>query len=85
MFIEPDPHLHGASRRKIAAAYSMTNLAQLESFVDKCTEVLILRLNEFVKSGTSIDLCHWLQCYAFDVIGMITVGFPLFPWISSSR
>lgn len=51
----------------------MTSLVQLESFADKCTEVLMLRLDEFAKYHTSIDVSHWMQCYAFDVIGMVTV------------
>lgn len=65
MFVEPDPHLHSAARRKIAAGYSMTSLVQLKSFVDACSEVL--------RSRASIDVSCWMRCYAFDVIGMITV------------
>lgn len=32
------------------------------------------RFSEIAASGKSIDLEHWLQCYAFDVIGEITFG-----------
>ena len=73
IFTEPDPHLHAAARRKIAAAYSMTSLVQMESFVDDCTTVLKTKLEQFAASGASIDISHWMQCYAFDVIGKITV------------
>ncbi|KAH7553332.1 hypothetical protein BM1_08305 [Bipolaris maydis] len=52
----------------------MTNLVQLEQFVDECTSILEKRLNEFASSGTSIDISHWLQCYAFDVLGKMTFG-----------
>ncbi|EMD92124.1 hypothetical protein COCHEDRAFT_1029627 [Bipolaris maydis C5] len=44
----------------------------LEQFVDECTSILEKRLNEFASSGTSIDISHWLQCYAFDVLGKMT-------------
>ncbi|KEZ42273.1 hypothetical protein SAPIO_CDS6132 [Scedosporium apiospermum] len=74
IFTEPDPHLHATARRKIAAAYSMTSLVQLERFVDECTAVLRTRLEEFAESGASVDISHWMQCYAFDVIGKITMG-----------
>ncbi|VUC25700.1 unnamed protein product [Clonostachys rosea] len=77
MFVESDPHLHATFRRKIAAAYSMTNLVRLESFVDKCTEILGLRLDEFAKAGIRIDVSHWMQCYAFDVgerFGFLDMG-----------
>jgi len=83
IFSEPDPHLHAAARRKIAAAYSMTSLVQLEPFVDECTTILKTKLEEFAKSGASIDISHWMQCYAFDVIGKITVRClkaPEIPW-----
>ncbi|KAJ6198573.1 LOW QUALITY PROTEIN: cytochrome P450 [Bipolaris maydis] len=58
--------------RKVTAIYPMTNLVQLEQFVDECTSILEKRLNEFASSGTSIDISHWLQCYAFDVLGKMT-------------
>ncbi|KAJ5061445.1 cytochrome P450 [Bipolaris maydis] len=60
--------------RKVTAIYPMTNLVQLEQFVDECTSILEKRLNEFASSGTSIDISHWLQCYAFDVLGKMTFG-----------
>ncbi|KAK2676887.1 Cytochrome P450 [Fusarium oxysporum f. sp. vasinfectum] len=74
IFAEPDPHIHAQARRKVAAAYSMTNLVQLEPFIDKCSAVLRDRLEEFARSGTSVEISHWMQCYAFDVIGMMTLG-----------
>lgn len=74
IFAEPNPHIHAQARRKVAAAYSMTNLVQLEPFIDKCSAVLRDRLEEFARSGTAVEISHWMQCYAFDVIGMMTVG-----------
>uniref|UniRef100_A0A0D2XTV8 Pisatin demethylase n=1 Tax=Fusarium oxysporum (strain Fo5176) TaxID=660025 RepID=A0A0D2XTV8_FUSOF len=74
IFAEPNPHIHAQARRKVAAAYSMTNLVQLEPFIDKCSAVLRDRLEEFARSGTSVEISHWMQCYAFDVIGMMTLG-----------
>ncbi|KAF4443392.1 hypothetical protein F53441_11441 [Fusarium austroafricanum] len=74
IFAEPNPHVHAQERRKITAAYSMTNLVQLEPFIDQCTAVLDDRLEEFARSGASIDVGHWMQCLAFDVIGKMTVG-----------
>ncbi|KAF5708566.1 cytochrome P450 monooxygenase oxidoreductase [Fusarium mundagurra] len=74
IFVEPNPHIHAQARRKVAAAYSMTNLVQLEPFIDKCSAVLRDRLEEFARSGNSVEISHWMQCYAFDVIGMMTLG-----------
>jgi hypothetical protein len=52
----------------------MTNLAQLEPFVDECSSLLRTRLTEFADQKRTIDIAHWMQCYAFDVIGQITVS-----------
>jgi cytochrome P450 len=50
----------------------MTALVGYEPFVNNCTSMLSARLAECAKAGRTIDLQHWLQCYAFDVIGEIT-------------
>ncbi|KAJ5414314.1 hypothetical protein N7509_000941 [Penicillium cosmopolitanum] len=74
LFFERDPTLHAGIRRKVASGYTMTSLVQMETFVDDCSVILHQRFSEFADSGTTIDLCRWMQCYAFDVIGNITVG-----------
>ncbi|KAH6684786.1 cytochrome P450 oxidoreductase [Halenospora varia] len=74
IFVDPDIKRHGANRRQISSAYSMSTLVQLEPFIDHCTSILRARLDDFVASKRSFDLPHWMQCYAFDVIGQITVG-----------
>lgn len=58
----------------------MTALAQLEPLVDECYVVLRDRFMEFADRGTVVDMAHWMQCYAFDVIGEITVGY-IFPLV----
>ena len=54
----------------------MSSLVNYESFVDDCADVFCRRLEEMsARDGgraTVVDMGHWLQCYAFDVIGMIT-------------
>lgn len=52
----------------------MTALVNYESFVDDCATLFSRRLTEVAEGGEMIDMRHWLQCYAFDVIGMITYG-----------
>jgi hypothetical protein len=53
----------------------MTALTQLEPFVDECSSILQTRFTEFADKGT-INMAHWMQCYAFDVVGEITVSHP---------
>lgn len=45
-----------------------------EDFVDDCGTLLVQRLAEYSETSLSINLGYWLQCYAFDVIGAISVG-----------
>ena len=65
---------HDATRRKVASLYSMSNLVQFEPFVSDCSELLMSQLKKLALSGQSINFQHWLQCYAFDAIGVITVS-----------
>lgn len=51
----------------------MTSMVAYEPYVEACTNVLSQRLSEFAEAGLAADMGHWLQCYAFDTIGMITV------------
>ena len=54
--------------------YSMSSLVSYEGFVDECVEILDQRLTEIGESGVKADIGRWLQCFAFDVIGKITVN-----------
>jgi cytochrome P450 len=75
LFSDLNPHHHGSQRRKFASYYSMSSLVGYEQFVDNCSEMLSARFRELsdYEKG-AVNLQHWLQCYAFDVIGEITFG-----------
>lgn len=75
LFTDLDPKRHAVNRRKVASLYSMTNLVQMEPFVNDCTGILVKRFTEFAQRGEGVDMGHWLQCYAFDVIGHVTVRY----------
>ena len=83
LFSERNSRNHAESRRKVASMYSMTSLVSYEPSVDNCIEIFKQRLLEFSEQGSTIDMAHWMQCYAFDVIGEITVSSPIF--LSSSE
>lgn len=73
LFSERTSKKHAEGRKKVASMYSMTSLVAYEPFVDNCIEIFKQRLDEFSTEGRCVDMAHWLQCYAFDVIGEITV------------
>ncbi|CBF81681.1 protein CYP5080D1 [Aspergillus nidulans FGSC A4] len=74
LFSEQVSQRHAENRRKVASMYSMSSLVAYEPYVDNCIAVFKQRLNEISVQGKTVDMAHWLQCYAFDVIGEITFG-----------
>lgn len=50
----------------------MSSLVSYESYVDECADLFSQRLQEVASAGVFVDMGHWFQCYAFDVIGLIT-------------
>jgi cytochrome P450 len=65
---------HTQNRKMYQATYAMSSLVNYEPFVDECADLFAQRLSELSTSGSnlSVDMRHWFQCYAFDVIGLIT-------------
>jgi Cytochrome P450 len=64
LFTDRDEKRHARNRRKVANAYSMTALVEMEPFVDQCSAIFVKRLEEFADRKENFDLGHWLQCYA---------------------
>jgi cytochrome P450 len=50
----------------------MSSLVTYEPYVDECADLFCQRLEELASADTYADMGHWMQCYAFDVIGLIT-------------
>ena len=72
LFTYRSNEVHARERKKFQSMYSMSALVSYEKYVDECASILAGRLREFAESGARIDMSHWLNCYAFDVIGDIT-------------
>ncbi|KAI1625028.1 cytochrome P450 [Exophiala viscosa] len=75
LFMITDEDAHKAAKRPIAHAYAMTSLLDYEPFVDNTSKVLVERLTTlYANSGKLCDFGEWLQWYAFDVIGEMTMS-----------
>ncbi|KAI1142063.1 cytochrome P450 [Hypoxylon sp. FL0543] len=72
IFAERNIQVHAQHRRQYQNAYSMSSLVEYEPFMDECADIFSQRLAEFSQSGLPVNMGHWMQCYAFDVIGCIT-------------
>lgn len=74
IFSDQSIRRHSQNRKLYQATYAMSALVHYEHFVDECADLFTQRLEEMARSNPPIDMRHWFQCYAFDVIGMITYG-----------
>ncbi|KAH6999394.1 cytochrome P450, partial [Ilyonectria destructans] len=74
LFTDRNTVRHSVNRRLVANLYSASALTGMETNVDECIALLVGHLNELAGSKKIFDLVFWMQCYAFDAIGHITVG-----------
>jgi len=61
----------------------MTSLLRMEKYVDDCSAVFVQKLREFGKTHETLNMARWLQFYAFDVVGELTVGQSTAPTFSN--
>lgn len=80
IFTIQDNDLHKERRRKIASLYTMSSMVSYEKAVDEMTRVCVRKMHEFAEQGRMINIPQWMQYYAFDVIGEITVRRTPFAW-----
>lgn len=74
IFGDQDIRRHADSRKRVQSVYSMSSLVSYETHVDQCADLFAQRLSEIAARGRPVDMAHWLQAYAFDVIACITFG-----------
>ncbi|KAI9170666.1 Pisatin demethylase [Paramyrothecium foliicola] len=73
LFGDTNRKRHAINRRQYQSTYSMSSLVNYEAFVDECSDIFLKKLMETTeKEQEPVDMGHWFQCYAFDVIGLIT-------------
>ncbi|CAG8901745.1 unnamed protein product [Penicillium egyptiacum] len=74
VFSETINEKHALERKKISNMYTMSSLLSYEPFVDKVNGEFMAALADHAQHGNVFDLFTWMQFYAFDVIGEITLG-----------
>ncbi|KAJ2901597.1 hypothetical protein MKZ38_001617 [Zalerion maritima] len=84
LFTDRNSARHSANRRVVAKLYSATALRGIEPDVEYCIREFVKQIERIAKSGSTMNLQFWLQCYAFDVISQITLG-NTFGFLESGR
>lgn len=74
-FTETNDRAHGERRRIVSHVYSLANVLKSEEYIDKCSELMMIRLKEHAEADEPVmNLGRYLQMYAFDVIGELYLG-----------
>ncbi|KAL2287484.1 hypothetical protein FJTKL_05916 [Diaporthe vaccinii] len=74
-FTETNDRAHGERRRIVSHVYSLANVLKSEEYIDRCSDLMMLRLKEHAEADEPVmNLGHYLQMYAFDVIGELYLG-----------
>ena len=60
-FTQPDDKLHAQRRRIVNNIYSMSSILESEQYIDKCTKLLMSKMEGFAQTGEIVDLGKWLQ------------------------
>lgn len=60
LFSTRDESFHREDKKKVANAYSMTSLLEMESAVDDCSRLFMQKLQGFSNKGETVDLGAWL-------------------------
>lgn len=74
VFLIQDNEYHKERRRKLSPLYTMSSMVSYEDAVNKMTSVCIRKLKQFAKEQRVLSVPSFMQLYAFDVIGEITVS-----------
>ncbi|KAK8071849.1 hypothetical protein PG996_005197 [Apiospora saccharicola] len=73
LFPDQDIRRHAETRRRFQSLYSLSALLSYEPYVDSCIDLFLdRRMAEFARAGEVVDMAHWFQCFAFDVLGDMT-------------
>lgn len=74
LFSDHDIKRHADSRKLFQNVYSMSSMVSYEPFVDQCADMFAQRLRDAADSRKNLDMAHWFQAYAFDVVASVTFG-----------
>ena len=68
---ELDSTEHVRKQRNIAAGYALSNIIKSEPYVDATIELLEKNLDRMSQAGEKVNLDHWFNYCAFDIVGEV--------------
>lgn len=73
-FSEQDKKTHSFLRKRVSAAYTMTAILKVENYIQKCLDLMLVKLKNHADAGNSVDMAAWTNAFAFDVVGELSYG-----------
>ena len=73
-FSEQDHEQHSILRRRAAQAYAMTSILTYEPKIQKLLDINWLQFRKFSSLHNIIDMEHWAQYFAYDVVSELALG-----------
>jgi cytochrome P450 len=74
LFTDTDEQHHASYRAIVGPVYALSSVLKNESAIDDCTTLFVARISDFAKERKALDFGHYLEMYAYDVIGRVLYG-----------
>ena len=74
VFMARSTALHQKAKRKVAPAYTMTSVLQMENQIDEMLRQWKERLDQEADKGQIFDLCKWANYLTLDVVSELAFG-----------
>ncbi|EME82021.1 uncharacterized protein MYCFIDRAFT_77669 [Pseudocercospora fijiensis CIRAD86] len=74
LFSTQDASLHADRKKPVANLYSMSSMVHYEDAVDRMIKICLRKFAGFAEKRKKVFVPKFMQAYAFDVIGEITIN-----------
>ncbi|KAH7070390.1 cytochrome P450 [Paraphoma chrysanthemicola] len=74
IFSVTEKKTHAFLRKRVTGAFSMSSILKYEQYIQSCLDLLLYKLKKPAGSGQVIDIAHFTDALAFDVVGELAYG-----------
>ena len=72
---ERNPQKHNRMKRSLANAFSTRALVEQEPIISNCVDMFLEKIDSLPSARTKgLDMTHWLEMVAFDILGEMSFG-----------
>lgn len=71
---EREPKQHARMKKHLTVAFSTKALMEQEDIIQRCVDAMIEKLEKLGSSPAGLDMRHWYEMIAFDILGEMAFG-----------